>query len=147
WATWLLARIAPGMSEVCPLSELPQTEYVYICGADDDAINPEWEQQAAREYLHVDPIVIPGAKHSDIIYYVREVVDAATRGLTPTNPPLPGPAAEPQNFPPGPTLNPAHSGASAGTSKQQLGNPVWQIVSLLISGLAPVLVYFLIRPY
>ena len=59
WATRLLARIAPGMSEVCPLSALPQTEYVYICGADDDAINPAWEQWAAREYLHVDPIVIP----------------------------------------------------------------------------------------
>jgi hypothetical protein len=44
WATRLLARIAPGMSEVCSLSELPQTEYVYVCGADDDAINPDWEQ-------------------------------------------------------------------------------------------------------
>ncbi len=147
WATRLLARIAPGMSEVCPLSELPQTEYVYICGANDDAINPEWEQWAAREYLHVEPIVIPGAMHSDIIYFVREVVDAATRGLTPTNPPLPGPAAEAQSFSPDSALNSAQSGASAGTSTQPLGNPVWQIVSVLISGLAPVLSYFLLRPH
>jgi len=51
--TRLLARIAPGMSEICPLSELPWTEYVYICGADDDAINPAWEQWAAsRQPIH-----------------------------------------------------------------------------------------------
>lgn len=150
WATRLLARIAPGMSEVFPLRALPQTEYVYICGADDDAINPAWEQSAAREYLHVDPIVIPGAKHSDIIYYVREVVDAATRGLTPTNPPLPGPALEPlspAHVPPAVATSAAQPVAAAGASTQPLGNPGRQIVSLLISGLAPVLCYFLLRPH
>lgn len=149
WATRLMARIAPGMSEVCPLRELPQTEYVYICGADDDAINPAWEQWAAREYLHVDPTVIPVAQHSDIIYFVREVVDAATRGLTPTNPPLPGPAPEPLTVPTLSTdaaTSPAQSGIAAGGSTQSLGNPVWRVVSLFISGLAPVLSYFLIRP-
>ena len=146
WVTRLLARMAPGMREVCPLSALPQTDYVYICGADDDAISPVWEQSAAREYLHVDPVVIPGAQHSDIIYYVREVVDAATRGLTPTHPPLPGPAPEP--LAPPPDLTPGVApGAAAGTSTPQLGNPVWQAVSLFISGLAPVLSYFLIRPH
>src|SRR5579871_885725 len=146
WATRWLARIAPGMSEVCPLSELPQTEYVYICGSDDDAINPAWEQWAAREYLHVDPIVIPGAKHSDIIYYAREVVDAATRGLTPTNPPLPGPAPEPLNLPPGAAASPAQPGVTAPAARQPLGNPGWQAASLIISGLAPILCYFLLRP-
>src|SRR5579859_5974749 len=146
WATRLLARIAPGMSEVCSLSELPRTEYVYICGADDDAINPTWEQWAAREYLHVDPIVIPNAKHSDIVHYVREVVDAATCGLTPTKSPLPGPAPESLNVPLGAATSPARPGVVAGVSTQQLGNPVWQIISVLISGLAPVLSYFLIRP-
>jgi hypothetical protein len=145
WATRLLARIAPGMSEVCPLSELPRTEYVYVCGADDDAINPAWEQCAAREYLHVDPIVIPGAKHSDIVYSVREVVDAATRGLTPTNAPLPGPAPEPLNLPPADSG--AHPGVAAGISRQQLGNPVSRTVSLLVIGMVPVLSYFLIRPH
>jgi hypothetical protein len=147
WATRLLARIAPGMSEVCPLSELPQTEYVYVCGADDDAINPAWEQCAAREYLHVDPIVIPGAKHSDIVYFVRQVVDAATRGLTPTNPPLPGPAPEPLDLPPGAASSPIQPDVAAGTSRQQLGNPFRRAVSLLVIGLVPVLSYFLIRPH
>ena len=43
-----LAQAAPGMSEVCPLKELPTVEYVYVCGEKDDAIRPEWEQWAAR---------------------------------------------------------------------------------------------------
>jgi len=155
WATRLLARMAPGMHEVCLLSALPLTEYVYICGADDDAINPAWEQWAAREYLHVDPIVIPGAQHADIILYLREVVDAATHGLTPTNPPLPGPAPAPRSLPSGSAAdsavdsapNPSQPGATVAASRRQPGNPAWQIAGLLISGLAPVLSYFLIRPH
>ena len=77
-----LAERAPGMSEVCPLKELPKVEYVYVCGEKDDAIRPQWEQRAAREYLHVEPIVIKGAGHVNILlWYVKEVVDAATKGL------------------------------------------------------------------
>ena len=44
---------------------MPQVEYVYICGEKDDAIRPEWEQYVAREYLHVEPVVIKGAGHHD----------------------------------------------------------------------------------
>jgi hypothetical protein len=77
-----LAERAPGMSEVCPLKELPKVEYVYICGEKDDAIRPEWEQRAAREYLHVEPVVVVGAGHGNIVVkYAKEVVDAATKGL------------------------------------------------------------------
>ena len=79
-----LAERAPGMSEVCPLKEMPQVEYVYVCGEKDDAIRPEWEQWAAREYLHVEPVVVKGAAHANIVLYVKyveEVVDAATKGL------------------------------------------------------------------
>jgi hypothetical protein len=77
-----LAERAPGMSEVCPLKELPKVEYVYVCGEKDDAIRPEWEQWAAREYLHVEPVVIKGAGHANIWWwYAKEVVDAATKGL------------------------------------------------------------------
>jgi hypothetical protein len=85
WAnviTWFLARRAPGMHEVCPLAELPQVEYVYICGENDDAIRPQWEQWAAREYLHVEPVVVAGAGHANIVQtYTRDVVDAAINGL------------------------------------------------------------------
>jgi hypothetical protein len=77
-----LAQAAPGMSEVCPLKELPKVEYVYVCGEKDDAIRPEWEQRAAREYLHVEPIVVKGAGHGNIVVkYAKEVVDAATKGF------------------------------------------------------------------
>jgi hypothetical protein len=77
-----LAERAPGMSEVCPLKKLPKVEYVYIYGEKDDAIRPEWEQWAAREYLHVEPVVVKGARHANIIYlHAKEVVDAATKGL------------------------------------------------------------------
>jgi len=61
---------------------LPKVEYVYICGEKDDAIRPEWEQSTAREYLHVEPVVIKGARHANIVYYVKQVADAATKGLT-----------------------------------------------------------------
>ena len=85
WANFVtrfLARQAIGMNEVCPLTELPKVEYVYICGEKDDAIRPQWEQWAAREYLHVEPVVIKGAGHATIILdQVGEVVDAALKGL------------------------------------------------------------------
>jgi pimeloyl-ACP methyl ester carboxylesterase len=78
----MVAQWAPGMSEVCPLKELPKVEYVYIYGEKDDAIRPEWEQQVAREYLHVEPVVIKGAGHGNIVVkYVDEMADAATKGL------------------------------------------------------------------
>jgi hypothetical protein len=77
-----LAEAAPGMAEVCPLKELPKVEYVYVCGEKDNSIRPEWEQRAAREYLHVEPIVVKGAGHGNIVVkYAKEVVDAATKGL------------------------------------------------------------------
>jgi hypothetical protein len=77
-----LAQRAPGMSEVCPLKKLPKVEYVYIYGEKDDAIRPEWEQWVARKYLHVEPVVVKRARHSNILFwYVKEVVDAATKGL------------------------------------------------------------------
>lgn len=82
---WGLAWVAPGMHEVYPPDDLPQVEYVYICAQDDEAIRPEWEQRAAREYLHVEPVVVAGAGHSDIVaHHIGEVVDAALlqpRGL------------------------------------------------------------------
>jgi hypothetical protein len=82
WIARMLAQRAPGMSEVCPLKELPKVEYVYICGEKDNAIRPEWEQQVAREYLHVEPVIIRGAGHANIVLkYVDEVADAATKGL------------------------------------------------------------------
>jgi hypothetical protein len=75
----ILAWLSPGMHEVCRLAELLKAEYVYISAEHDEAIRSEWEQRAAREYLHVEPVVIAGAGHSDFVLgHVSEVVDAAT---------------------------------------------------------------------
>lgn len=75
---WWLAWVAPGMHEVHSLDHLPEVEYVYVAAEDDEAIRPEWEQRAAREYLHVEPVVVAGAGHADIVRgYVSQVVDAA----------------------------------------------------------------------
>jgi hypothetical protein len=76
-----LAERAPGLAEVCLLKKMPKVEYVYVCGEKDDAIRPEWEQRIARESLHVEPIVVKGARHANILSYVKEVADAATKGL------------------------------------------------------------------
>src|SRR5579884_1336071 len=85
WANFItgfIARRAIGMNEICPLTELPKVEYVYICGEKDDAIRPAWEQWAARTYLHVEPVVLKGAGHANIILnYASEVVEAAIKGL------------------------------------------------------------------
>lgn len=67
-----LAQRAPEMSEVCRLKELPKVEYVYIRGEKDDVIRPEWEQWAAREYLHVEPVVVRGAGHANIAFCMRK---------------------------------------------------------------------------
>jgi hypothetical protein len=77
-----LAEAAPGMAEVCPLKELPKVEYVSVCGEMDEAVRPQWQQRTAREYLHVEPVVVRGAGHANIVStYAKEVVDAASKGL------------------------------------------------------------------
>lgn len=137
WANWItrmLARRAPGMNEVCPLTELPKVEYVYISGEKDDAIRPAWEQWAAREYLGVEPVVIKGAGHANIVLgpYAREVVDAATDGLETNG--LVAPARQ---------------------EKQEAQTAIWTRQrrsrgSMLARGaiglLTPLIMYFLIRP-
>ena len=114
------------MSEVCPLTELPQVEYVYISADKDDALRPEWEQWQAREILHVEPVVIKDAGHADVILdHVREIVDAATRGLGPAGAaaPVAETSAEPMRAPPQPVTR-------AG------------IVGFAIANVAPLAIYF-----
>ena len=119
---WGLAWVAPGMHEVYPPDDLPQVEYVYICAQDDEAIRPEWEQRAAREYLRVEPVVVAGAGHSDIVaHHIGEVVDAALlqpRGL----------------------LSAARA-RSPRRRKRNFG------LSFLISHFVPLIAYFAVRPH
>jgi hypothetical protein len=125
--TRFLGWISPAMSEVCPLTELPQTDYVYIAGELDDALRPEWEQWQAREFLHVEPVVIRGAGHADIVLdHVDEVVDAATPGLVPAGPPSAARArAEPVPLP-----------------QRPLPTPGLGLVGLLVGNLAPLALFF-----
>ena len=136
--TRFLGSISPGMSEVCPLTELPKTEYVYIVGENDDALRPEWEQWQAREFLHVEPVVIREAGHTSIVLdHVDEVVDAATRGLAPAQSPVAaGARGEPVPLPsPRPELrDPARRSTN---EMDGLG-----IAGFLIGNLAPLAIYF-----
>jgi hypothetical protein len=85
-----LALKQPGISEVCPLQEFPDCEYVSISTEMDDTVRREWHQSAARTFLHVEPAVIEGASRANILAAnVREVVDAAVKGL-----PIPAPRAK-----------------------------------------------------
>ncbi len=124
--TRFLGWLSPGMSEVCPLTELPKAEYVYISGEKDDALRPEWEQWQAREILHVEPVVIKDAGHTDIILdHVSETVDAATRNLGAVEPAKALTSPEPVQPSPQPVV-----GTGAG------------IASMVIANLVPLAVYF-----
>jgi PHD/YefM family antitoxin component YafN of YafNO toxin-antitoxin module len=55
-----------------------------ISGAADDQIRPEWEQSTARRVLGVEPVVITGAGHANIIAeeeYAGQLADACVKGL------------------------------------------------------------------
>jgi hypothetical protein len=71
-----------GFYEVCPLTKMPKVDNVDISGSADDQIRPAWEQATARRALGVEPVVVPGAGHADIVTnYAAQLADAAVRGL------------------------------------------------------------------
>ncbi len=125
--TRFLGWLSPGMSEVCRLKELPKTDYVYIAGELDDALRPEWEQWQAREFLHVEPVVIRGAGHADIVLdHIDAVVDAATRDLGPARQPAEAPARADSVQPP----------------RAPVPTPGLGLVGILLGNLAPLAVFF-----
>lgn len=76
------ARVMKNFYEVCPLKRMPMVDNVVISGAADDQIRPEWEQSTARRLLKVEPIVIDGAGHADIVVtFAAQLADACVRGL------------------------------------------------------------------
>jgi hypothetical protein len=76
------AHVMVGFYEVCPLEALPKVDNVYISGSADDQIRPEWEQLAARRVLGVEPVVISGAGHANIVkWYAPQLADACVKGL------------------------------------------------------------------
>ena len=62
WAmsTRVLFHAIRAMEEPCPLSAWPAVPTTYIVCAHDRTITPEWQRRAAREWLRVEPIELPG---------------------------------------------------------------------------------------
>ena len=48
------------MEEPCPLKAWPSIPATYIVCADDRTISPTWQRKAARTWLGVEPIELPG---------------------------------------------------------------------------------------
>jgi hypothetical protein len=119
---WWLAWVAPGMHEIYSPDHLPKLEYVYVSAEDDEAIRPEWEQQAARRYLQVEPVIVKGAGHSDIVMrHVGEIVDAAL-------------------------LLPPKERAGVGARSSRRRKRSYGL-SLAMSHFVPIIAYFAIRPH
>jgi hypothetical protein len=71
-----------GFYEVCPLEKMPNFESIDISGSADDQINPAWEQAMARHTLKVEPAIVPGAGHANLVTeYSAQVANVAVRGL------------------------------------------------------------------
>lgn len=62
WAlsTCVLFYANRAMDEPCPLSAWPLVPANYIVCAEDRTITPAWQRRAAREWLGVEPVELPG---------------------------------------------------------------------------------------
>jgi Alpha/beta hydrolase family len=62
WAmsTRVLFYAKRAMEEPCPLRAWPAVPAAYIVCADDRTVTPAWQRKAAREWLGVEPVEIPG---------------------------------------------------------------------------------------
>lgn len=62
WAmsTRVLFYAKRAMEEPSPLTTWPQVSASYIVCAEDRTITPAWQRKAAREYLDVEPLELPG---------------------------------------------------------------------------------------
>ena len=54
------------MEEPCPLKTWPAVPASYIVCAEDRTITPAWQRRAAREWLRVDPVELPGGRCPNI---------------------------------------------------------------------------------
>jgi len=62
WAlsTRVLFYAKRAMEEPCPLAAWPSIPSTYIVCADDRTVSPTWQRKAAREWLGVEPVELPG---------------------------------------------------------------------------------------
>ena len=62
WAltTRVLLNARRALAEACPLAEWPDVAGSYVVCAGDRTISPAWSRRAARDYLGVEAIELPG---------------------------------------------------------------------------------------
>jgi pimeloyl-ACP methyl ester carboxylesterase len=48
------------IEEPCPMATWPAVPASYVACADDRTLTPAWQRRAAREWLAVEPVVLPG---------------------------------------------------------------------------------------
>jgi len=76
------ASTMKGFYEVCPLLAMPRVDCIDVSGSADDQINPVWEQATARRELMVEPVIVAGAGHANLVTeHAAALADAAVRGL------------------------------------------------------------------
>jgi pimeloyl-ACP methyl ester carboxylesterase len=63
------------MEEPCPLSSWPSVPASYIACAADRTLTPEWQCRTAREWLGVEPVVLPGG-HAPHVSRPEALADA-----------------------------------------------------------------------
>ena len=68
WAlsTRVLFYARRAMEEPCPLMAWPAVPASYIVCAEDRTITPAWQRRAAREWLGVEPIELPGGHSPNV---------------------------------------------------------------------------------
>jgi len=80
WAlsTQVLFYAKRAIEEPCPLKAWPAVPAAYIVCADDRTITPAWQRKAAREYLGVEPVELPGG-HSPNVSRPEALADVLIR--------------------------------------------------------------------
>jgi len=66
------------LEQPCPLRAWPSVPSTYIMCTDDRTITPEWQRNAARELLGVEPIELPGG-HCPHVSRPQAIADALVR--------------------------------------------------------------------
>ena len=80
WAlsTRLLFYAKRAIEEPCPLRAWPAVPAAYIVCTEDRTITPEWQRRAAREWLEVEPLELPGG-HCPNVSRPEDLADVLER--------------------------------------------------------------------
>lgn len=74
WALSMLRKQYEHWEEISPQKNWPNVPTDYIICEDDKSVNPIWSERLAKEWLHVEPIKMPGS-HSPFLSRPKELAD------------------------------------------------------------------------